>query len=192
MRFALVVLLAACTQERVYALDELPVRDWTAGLPVTGDGRLLVWLAPSRPRVWSNVVGFVRFRCDGCTLGDGRTPLKLAMFGDIAFGRITFGTVRASADFANGRVKLTSTWRSPDFELDARVDGILARRAADIALDGCVVFRPTAALLARDPKTHAVISATGAPLGPNDTYSIKLTGTLGKMRRLAQVCTVAR
>jgi len=192
MRFAL-VLLAACTQDRVYALDELPVRDWTAGLPVTGDGRLLAWLAPSRPRAWSNVVGFVRFRCDGCTLGDDHAQLKLAMLEDrIYFGHITFDTVRASADFGDGRVQLSSAWRSPDFELDARVDGILAPRAADIVLDGCVVFRPTAALLARDPKTHAVISATGAPLGPNDTYSIKIAGTLGEMRRLGQVCTVAR
>jgi hypothetical protein len=191
MRFAF-VLLAACSSppEHIFTLDDLPVREWTSGLPVSGDGRLIVFLAGED---WASTVGYVRFRCDGCTLGDDHAQLKLEMFEDgIDFGHITFDTVRASLDFADGRLRMTTQWRSRDMELDAKIDGVLTPRANDIALDGCITFRPTPALLARDPKMHAIISTTGAPLGPDDRYAIKIEGPLGKMRRLGQVCDLAR
>ena len=187
MRLAL-VFVAACTQEHYYALDDLPVTEWTAGLPVSGDGRLVVWLAG---RDWSNTVGFVRFRCDDCTLGDGHTDMAFDRYGQpIDFGRLALGDVRGALDFADGHVTLTTRWRSRDFELDAYVRGTLAPRAADIALDGCVVFRPTPALLAHDPRMHALASVTGAPLDPQGRFTIELAGTLGKMRMLGEVCTL--
>ena len=189
MRLALLC-LAACTQEHYYALDDLPVTEWTAGLPVSGDGRLVVWLAGHD---WSNTVGFVRFRCGDCTLGDARTRMELEMYGHpVDFGRLALGDVEADLDFADGHVTMTTRWRSPDFELDAYVRGTLARRAEDILLDGCITFRPTDALLAHDPRMHTLVSVTGAPLRSDGGYAIKLDGTLGNMRRLAEVCWLPR
>ena len=189
MRIAL-VLLAACTQEHYYAIDDLPVTEWTAGLPVSGDGRLVVWLAG---KDWSNTVGFVRFRCDDCMLGDDRAQMKIEQVEDpFDFGRLALGDVRADLDFAGGHVTMTTQWRSADFELDAHVLGTLAPRAEDIVLEGCITFRPTAALLAHDPKMHALASITGAPLDADGRFAIKLAGTLGKMRKLGEVCSVVR
>lgn len=187
------LLFAACSSERVYTLDDLPIETWTAGLPVTGDGRLDVWLAPAHPHDWSRAVGFVRFRCDGCTLGDDRTPFGFPLFDDphgIYFGHITFDRVRAALAFADGRMTLTSSWRSPDLELDARITGVLAPRAGDIALAGCIVFRPTDALLARDARTHAAIATTGAPIDAEGRYTIRIDGTVGRMRKLGQACAL--
>jgi hypothetical protein len=190
MRFAWLLLAACGPPEHVFTLDDLPVKEWTAGLPVSGDGRLLVWLAGAD---WPSTVGFVRFRCDGCTLGDDETKMKLAMFEDgIDFGHITFDTVRADIDFADGKFELTTNWRSPDFELDATVDGTLAPRAEDIAFEGCIVFRALPPLLARDPKTHAIVSTTGAPIGADGRYMIRISGAVRNMRRLGQVCEPRR
>ena len=190
MRFALVFLAACGTSEHVFTLDELPVTEWTGGLPVDGDGRLLVWLARTD---WSDAVGFVRFRCEDCMLGDARTKLAVPGFDTgIEFGRLSLGDVRAALDFGDGRVKLTTTWRSSDFELDATITGLLSSRAEDISLDGCIVFRPTGTLLEHDPKGHALASLTGAPIGEDGRYTIRISGTLGEMRRLGQICHLDR
>ena len=188
------VLLAACTQEHYYAIDELPVTEWTSGLPLAGDGHMTVWIARP-PNDWSKAVGFVRFRCTDCKLGDDEAQIHVPMLGDdsgVEFGHIAIDKLTADADFADGRMKLDVEARSDDFALEARIDGILAPRADDIELDGCIVFRPTEALRERAPKTHDVISLTGAPLHTDHMFHITIGGTLGNMRRLGQVCSLVR
>ena len=182
-------LVAAHTDLRIFTLDDLPVTTWTLGLPVAGDGRLVVWL---RGPDWASKVGFAHFRCDDCTLGDDHTRMKLEELDPFDFGRLALGDVRAERDFADGHVTITTTWRSPDFELDAHVRATLAPRAEDIVLDGCVLFRPTDALRAHDPKMHALVSLTGAPRDPQGDFTIKLAGTLGNMRKLGEVCALVR
>jgi hypothetical protein len=187
-----VLVLAACSSDpaRTYSLDELPVSSWTAGLPVSGDGRLVVALTPAEPTDWTTVTGSVTFTCDRCTLGDDRTQLQIEFWDAkaIDFGHLTFDTVRARAVLSNRRVELASQWRSPEFELDAYVVGELAPSAADTRLEGCVRFRPTAALRERDPRLHDVISLTGAPVDAHGRYFITLEGTLGELRRLGKIC----
>lgn len=195
MRLVVLVVLAGCAGEpepRIYALADLPVTEWTLGLPVTGDGKLLVALFPRTVTDWTRTTGFVDFTCDRCTLGDDRTPLDLDFFGEhgIDFGHITFDRVHARADFADGRMRLVVRWRSPDMTLDADVTGTLAPAAADIALDGCVAFEPTDALLKRAPRTHAIVATTGAPMREDGRFTIRIAGTFGKMRRLGQSCTL--
>lgn len=194
------VLATACSQPsntRTYELDDLPVTEWTAGLPVNGDGRLVTKLLPPEPIDWSRVTGSAVFTCDGCTLGDDETPLRISSWitdapDGIYFSHLTFDTVRARADFAEGRVRFTSQWHSSEVVLDAEVHGELAPRAADTRLDGCVVFRPLDALLRRDPRMHALLSMTGASTDEHGDFTIKLEGTLGDMRRFAKPCSVER
>lgn len=178
---------------RTYTLAELPVREWTAGLPVTGNGTLVVELTPASPTDWSTVRGRVDFICDGCTLGDDRSKLQVDTgFGaGVDFGHLTFDSVRARARFADGRVRLVTRWRSPELALDAEVGGTLAPASNDVAIAGCVQFRVADALATRDPKLHAVLTSTGAPRDEHGNYFIKLAGTLGAMRRMGAVCSVS-
>ena len=175
---------------RSYSLEDLPVEEWTLGLPVRGDGTLFVMLPLLDPDDWSDVRGHVRFTCNDCTLGDDHAKMKLGddYFGDIEFGHLTVGNVCSEIDFDDGRMTMTTTWRSDDFTLDAKIDGVLAKRADDIELDGCIAFRGTDALLRRDPKTHAFVSTTGAPLDEHGNYTIKIEGTLGGMKNLGKTC----
>lgn len=187
------LLLAACTNEHLLSLDELPVEAWTGGLPVDGDGTLFVWLARANDD-WSRAVGVVRFHCSDCRLGDGVAKLTLDGFDEgIPFPGIELGDVEAAVDFADGEVTLRSTWRSADFVLDAKVIGALAPRAEDIVLRGCVRFGPTAHLRERDHRMHALVVTTGAPKDADrEMFSIEIGGTLGAMRRLGRVCSLAQ
>ncbi|HEY5944077.1 MAG TPA: hypothetical protein VIV40_01235 [Kofleriaceae bacterium] len=193
---AAVLLVVGCSgrSDRVYPLDDLPVRDWTLGLPVSGDGKLVVSRSLVDPRDWSTVTGHAVFTCNGCTLGDDHTAMKIDNpWADdpstgVDFGHLTFDTVNARADFANGRMRLDAQWRSQDFELDATIDGVLAKTAGETTLDGCVRFRPTEALRVRDPKLYAVVSVTGASTDDDGWYNIKIGGTLGEMKSLGAVC----
>jgi hypothetical protein len=187
-----VLLLVGCSpssSERVYSLDELPVREWTLGLPVSGDGTLRVSKSLLAVDDWSQAKGHVIFNCDGCELGDNYARMQLGEpIGDIPFSYLAFDELSARADFADGRMHLTSRWRSPEFELDARVDATLAKTAADSRIDGCVVFRGTDVLRERDPKLHALIGVTGANVNEAGWFIIAIDGTFGDMKPLARTC----
>ncbi|HEY4182153.1 MAG TPA: hypothetical protein VGM90_35160 [Kofleriaceae bacterium] len=193
--------VAKVSTAKTYSLAELPVTEWTGGLPVSGHGTLVVDLAPQQPTDWSTATGRVDFTCDGCRLGDDATKIATgtsknartnAFAGDgIWFGHLDFTVAKAHVDFAAGKVHVTVQLRSPDLVLDSSVTGTLAPAAADIAIDGCIAFHPTNELSTRDPKTYAVISTTGASLDESGNYTIQLAGTVGAMKRMALRCAVA-
>ena len=192
MRALALIALAACggDADRVYWLDELPTREWTAGLPVSGDGKLVVSKSLLGVRDWSTARGRAIFSCVDCTLGDDRTNLDVKIFDDagMPFSHLTLDTVSARADFADGRMVLTAQWRSPEFELDAHVTAVLAKTPHDSVVSGCVKFRPTERLLERDPRLFALSSITGAPLDDAGVYSIRLEGPYGRIRLLGRDC----
>jgi hypothetical protein len=127
--------------------------------------------------------------CEGCELGDNYAQMQLGEpIGNVPFSYLRLDEVTARADFADGHMHLVSRWRSSDFELDARVDATLEKRAADSRIEGCVVFRPTEGLLERDPKMYALISTTGADKNDAGWFTIGIEGPYGDMRRLAKSC----
>ncbi len=194
--FSILTLLVACSNpsERVYALDELNVQRFTLGLPVRGDGKLVVSASLIAPADWSTVRGHAMFSCDDCTLGDDRTPLRDFLWAGpegIPFGHVTFDSVYGRADFADGRLNVRSEWRSPDLEVEGKVDGTLAKQEDDIELIGCVKFRPTQALLERDPKLYALFGTTGAEMDEQGWFDISIQGRLADARRLARPCELA-
>jgi hypothetical protein len=191
MRHLWLVIASACSP--TYTLDELPITEWTAGLPVSGDGELVVNLWGPHPDDWRYAVGEVMFACRDCVLGDDHAKLDIAFWDEkaIDFGRLALGDVGMCAAFEGGRVDIVARWRSVEFELDAHVRGVLARDASNTELDGCVVFRGLEPLRARDPKVDAMVSLAGAPRDETGRFAIKIEGTLGEMKRLAQLCEPA-
>jgi hypothetical protein len=69
-----------------------------------------------------------------------------------------------------------------------RVDGTLAKDVDELALDGCIRFRPTDALRERDPKMHALLEMTGAHLDDAGWFHIALQGRLADLEWLAKPC----
>ena len=187
----------------------LPVRE-ALGLPMSGKVRFVFDLdlpnekgkagkvAPS----WLKALGHVELACpSGCTVGDGKSKLKLVVKnrgqqafaeGGIDFGKINIDTLLADVDIKNGKLDVTKfEAKSGDGELHVDFDLAFNQDMNQSLVTGCLRFNGSAALLKREPKTHAAISATGAPLGPDNLFHIKLDGPLREVRRLGQLCGAA-
>jgi hypothetical protein len=77
---------------------------------------------------------------------------------------------------------------SADFEMHAQLRMDFGDTLEASAIDGCLWFKPTEALQKREPKTYAVIMTTGANVDGDGFFSIKLAGSVGGIKRLAQGC----
>jgi hypothetical protein len=191
-RFAVLAALAACSSpssERTYWLDELHLQQYI-DLPVDGDGKLVVSKSLIDPADWSTVRGHAIFLCEHCTLGDDRAtlPAPAALDPGIYFGHLTFDSIDARADFADGKVHARASVQSTDLELEVRVDGTLAKQVNESTLGGCIRFRPTDALRGRDPKMHTLLEITGAERDDIGWFHIMLQGRPADLKWRAKRC----
>ena len=152
-------------------------------------------LAPN----WQKAEGSMMFECpSGCTIGDGKTKLKpklknarsQAFANDgIEFGKVNVDSMLAKVTIKDGRLELTTfETKSPDGELHVDFEATLAPSFTDSMVAGCLRFKGSEVLSKREPKTHAAISTTGAALGPDNLFHIRLDGKFKDMKRLAQNC----
>jgi type II secretion system protein N len=184
----------------------LPMRE-VVGLPISGKLRFAfdLDLPNEKNKVgtvapnWVKAEGAVELVCpSGCAVGDGKTKLKVnlknrsqqAMVeGGIEFGKLNVDTLLTNVQIKNGKLAITKfDVKSGDGELHIDFDLALAQDFGSSIVTGCLRFKGSDALLKREPRTHAQISTTGAPLGQDNLFHIKLDGPLREMRRLGQVC----
>ncbi len=180
------------------SLAKLPVAD-KVGLPVSGTADVMVDIAIPKTAGtldYAKATGSISITCTQCQLGDDHTKLRL---GDelmaaldidgIAFGHLTAHRLEATFIIANGRLVLrTFKLASPDIELTFSL-------ALDLAIDldasvvrGCLRFRPTEALRARDPKLFDLLRLTGAARSDDGFEQVQLAGTFGTVKRLGRPC----
>jgi hypothetical protein len=186
--------LRVVTRRRDVPLHEMPVAS-LLGIPMSGLADIAIDLVvPIRGgnRDYASTSGSITLGCaTNCTLGDGVSNLhtRWTPAGGISFGKVTFDKVDIRAEITKGHMKVTR-WRleSKDLTLDATLEIDLATELADSTLDGCVRFKPSAALAHRDPTTAAVIATTGGMLGPDGVYSIKIAGRIGERKILGKQC----
>ena len=188
----------------------LPMRE-VLGVPMSGKVRFAFDLELPNEKSktgkiapnWPKAEGGLEFACpSGCTVGDGKTKLKLttnvarqqefldASGGGIDFGKVNIDSLFAKVDIKDGRLEVTKLdTKSGDGELHVAFTMILNQDIQGSLVAGCLRFRGSDALLKREPKTHAAISTTGAPLGPDNLFHIKLDGPIRQMRRIGVVCS---
>lgn len=185
----------------------LPVRE-ALGLPMSGKVRFAFELdLPNEKskagRVganWTKAVGRAELACpSGCTVGDGKAKLKAKLKnraqqafaeGGIDFGKVNIDTLLATVAIKNGKLTVTKfDAKSGDGELHVDFDMTLNQDLNSSTVAGCLRFKGSDGLLKREAKTHAAISTTGAPLGPDNLFHIKLDGPLREVRRIGVVCS---
>ncbi len=182
---------------KAVSLTDLPIVADKLGLPVAGTADVMIDVAVPKTRGrldYAKASGTIAIACTRCQLGDDRARLVLASLAELApdgipFGHLTIDHLAVEATITAGKLALTS-WklRSPDFELSLSLSIGLASTFEDSAITGCVRFKPTAALRARDPRMHDMVSLTGAPLAADGMFTIKLEGQYGETKRLAKGC----
>lgn len=184
----------------------LPMRD-LVGVPTSG--KIDFGFALSLPSEklkngkigpnWQKAEGAISLACPaGCVLGDGKSKLKLkaqnarqqAFAEDgIDFGTINVASLAAKVDIKGGHLALSKfDFQSPDVELAVEYDLTLQPVLDDSLVAGCLRFKGTEVLAEREPKTHAALTTTGANIGPDGLFHIRLDGKFGKMGRKAQTC----
>lgn len=148
---------------------------------------------------WQKAEGAFAFDClTGCTIGDGKTKLKpklknarsQAFASDgIEFGKVNVDSMVARVSIKGGRMELTKfDAKSQDGKLEIDFEATLAPVFSDSMVAGCLRFHGSESLQKREPKTAAAISTTGANLGPDGLFHIRLDGKFRDMKRLAQNC----
>ena len=184
----------------------LPMRE-VVGLPMSGTLRFTFNLELPNEKSktgkvgpdWLKAEGNVELACpSGCTVGDGKTKLKFNVTNQsqqafaqngIDFGKITIDTLLATVELKEGKLAVTKfETKSGDGELHVDFNLALNQDFNQSQVTGCLRFTGSPGLLKREPKTHAALSTTGAPLGPDNLFHIKLDGTLKQMRRLGIIC----
>lgn len=190
------------------ASANLPVRE-ALGLPMAGKVRLALDLElPNERKPGKSGPNFVKaegaaeFACpSGCTIGDGKSKLKLTTNnarqqefldqsgGGIDFGRVNVDSLVARVEVKNGKLDLTRfELKSADGEAHVAVSMALNQDLMASTVTGCLRFHDSDAFRKREPKTDAALTTTGAPLGPDNLFHIKLDGQLRTMRRIGVVC----
>ena len=188
----------------------LPVRE-VLGLPMSGKIRFVFNLDLPNEKSkagkvgpsWVKAEGNLELACpSGCVVGDGKTKLKLALNknqrnqasqafaeGGIDFGKLNIDSLLADVELKDGKLDITKfEAKSADGDLHIDFGLALNQDLNQSTVTGCLRFNVSPAFLKRDPKTGTAISATGAPLGPDNLFHIKLEGPLRDMRRLGVVC----
>jgi type II secretion system protein N len=148
---------------------------------------------------WTAAKGEITFECpSGCTFGDGKTKLKpklnnarnQAFAGEgIEFGKINVDSMLAHVKIADSKLELDKfETKSQDGELHVDFALELAQEFGDSEVTGCLRFKGSDALQKREPKTYAALTTTGASIGPDGLFHIKLSNNFKTMKRLAQFC----
>jgi len=184
----------------------LPMKE-VLGLPMSGKLDLGVELelpnnANKAGKVgpdWTKAEGHFELACaSGCTVGDGKSKLKLkaknasgqAFAKDgVEFGTVRVDTLAAKVEIKGGKLDVTKfELKSPDGEVHVDFSVTLAQDFNESLVAGCLRFKGTPELEKREPKTAAELTTTGAPKGPDGLFHIRLDGKFKEMRRLGQVC----
>jgi type II secretion system protein N len=184
----------------------LPMRE-IIGLPMTGTLELAVDFdlpneagkSGKTSANWQKAEGNAELSCpSGCIFGDGKTKLKMKVKNQrnaafaaegIEFGTVHINSLLALVEIKTGRLELTKfDAKSDDGTLFVDYMMELEPSLNDSMVTGCLRFNGSQALLKREPKTFTAISATGALLGPDNLFHIKLTDKFKDMKRLPQTC----
>jgi type II secretion system protein N len=148
---------------------------------------------------WQKASGAFAFDCpNNCTFGDGKTKLRpklknsrsQAFAADgIDFGKVDVTSMHAHVTIKDGIMEVDKfDTKSEDGELHVDFQVTLAPQLDDSMVAGCLRFKGSETLLKKEPRTHAALSTTGANLGPDGLFHIRLDGRFKEMKRLAQTC----
>jgi type II secretion system protein N len=184
----------------------LPMRE-VIGLPMSGILEFDVALdlpnekskSGKTTQNWQKAEGDLRIACpSSCTFGDGKTKLKTklknarsqAFAADgIDFGKVTLKSLLAKVEIKTGTLTLTQ-FEAPSDDGTLHVDYAMELQPSlnDSMVTGCLRFNGSPGLLQRDAKTFSALTATGAQLGPDNLFHIRLTDKFKDMKRLPQSC----
>ncbi|MCE9577649.1 MAG: type II secretion system protein GspN [Deltaproteobacteria bacterium] len=180
--------------------ETVPGLAGVVGLPVGGklDGEVSLELPKGDAR---QAEGKVDIGCKAnCTIGDGVAKIypKGKTAASAAWGKEGMTVAKlllhdwsAEMTLVKGKLDITKfEFHSDDGEIFVDFHAQIQKVLKDSPVTGCIKFKASEVLKKREPKFGNGLDITGAPLGPDNYYYVKLAGTLGDVKRQPFICSL--
>jgi type II secretion system protein N len=191
--------------ETAYAFDlakvpltMIPGVSDAVGLPMYGnaDGKVRLKLVRND---WSKANGVFELACTvGCTIGNGEAKIypKSKRPGDeawtkdgVAVPALQITRFKLAIDIVKGNAKKrTFELVSKDGEADVDVDIKLAKVITESTITGCIRYKCSKELYAREPKFSSQCDFGSPVIDGKGMHHIKLMGKLSNVRRIGALC----
>ena len=173
-------------QARDVKMVELPGVKETINLPLGGTLKLELDLKSETGR-YADANGEISFTCSDCTLGDGKTPLKVSgnafLSGGLTLPRTRLGDLVGHAAVTKGTAKLQGVEaKSADVEISLEGDVALHDPLPSSTVNAYLRFKFSDAYLQKAAAVQAILQVAGAQgKRPDGFYGVKLGGRLSQM-----------
>jgi type II secretion system protein N len=167
-------------------MSELPGVRESLNVPLTGTAKLDLKIASETGKM-ADAQGEATFACDGCAVGDGKTPLKVAsnpfLAGGLTLPRLRLGEFGGHIAIDKGLAKLQEIGgRSPDGEVALEGDVSLHDPLPSSTVNAYLRFKLSDAFLKQAGAVQTILQMAGAAgKRPDGFYGMRLSGRLGQM-----------
>jgi type II secretion system protein N len=179
---------------RALDLGQIPGLESATRLPLAGVVKVDVDLALPKGR-FSEAGGEATLECKGCSVGDGKAKVPLgnnSFFSEgLTVPKIGLGNVEGKITVDRGTAKIASL-ETHSADLDLKVEGDVTLRDPPnfSSVNVCVAFRPTQALIKRDPKFEVLSQAPDLQNAkrPDGYYTVRMSGRLDALFAVPARC----
>lgn len=170
------------------SLKEIPGVKQAVGLPIAGRLTADVRLKVPRHR-WSEASGSLSLSCERCTVGDGKTKLKLASSSNallrmgIKMPRIRLGQFGGEIAIEKGKASLQNlSAKSPDVEVKMEGSFDLRNPVSFSVAQAYLKFKVSPELKKRDAKFELLEGGLQNAKRPDGFFGMRVNGPLRKLQ----------
>ncbi|HMC93760.1 MAG TPA: type II secretion system protein GspN [Polyangia bacterium] len=177
-------------QLAVYAkgvkMNELPGVRETINLPLVGTAKVDFEVASETGR-FADATGEITFSCEGCVLGDGKSPLRVAgnpfLSGGLTLPRVRLDDLGGHVAIDKGVAKLQGVEaKSPDGEIALEGEVTLRDPVAMSTVNAYLRFKLSDAFLKQAANVQTILQMAAAQGKRADGfYGMRLSGRLGQL-----------
>jgi type II secretion system protein N len=167
-------------------MGELPGVREAINLPLAGTAKMDLEVASQTGKL-ADSSGEISFSCDGCVIGDGKSPLRVAgnpfLGGGLTLPRVRLDDFGGQVAIEKGVAKLQGIeGKSPDGEVALEGEVTLRDPMPMSTVNAYLRFRLSDAFLKQAANVQTILQMAGAQgKRPDGFYGLRLSGRLGQL-----------
>ena len=179
-------LFELAVKARGVKMSELPGVREALNIPLAGTAKLDLKITSETGKL-AEADGEATFSCDGCVVGDGKTPLKVAgnpfLAGGLTLPRLRLGDFGGQVSIQKGLARLQEIGgRSPDGEVALEGEIALHDPPPQSTVNAYLRFKLSDSFLKQAGAVQTILQMAGAAgKRPDGFYGMRLSGRLGQL-----------
>jgi len=167
-------------------MSEIPGVREALNIPLAGTAKLEAKVSSATGKL-ADANGEATFSCDGCVVGDGKTPLRIAgnpfLSGGLTLPRLRLGDFGGHVAIEKGLARLQEIGgRSPDGEVALEGEITLRDPLPSSNVNAYLRFKLSDSFLKQAGALQTILQMAGAPgKRPDGFYGMRLSGRLGQL-----------